>query len=68
MSEMPKKIKKWGITTFVSEISCVEDHAKFQILVIVAVLGFIYFWRKIKAFRLLEGRRSDELYLNGSIK
>ena len=58
MSEMQKK---WGVTTFVSEISCVEDHAKFQILVIVAVLGFIYFWRKIKAFRLLEGRRSDEI-------
>ena len=31
-------------------------------LVIVVVLGrFIYFWRKMKAFRPLEGRHCDEI-------
>ena len=49
-----KKIKN-------SEISCVVEHAKWRNLVIVAVLGFIYFWRKMKAFRPLEGRRCDEI-------
>ena len=53
--------KKLGVTTLVSEISCVVDHAKLPNLVIVAVVGFIYFWRKMKAFRPLEGRRCDEI-------
>ena len=53
MPEMPKKKKinkKLGVTTLVSEISCVVDHAKLPNLVTVTVLGFIYFWRKMKAF------------------
>ena len=37
------------------------DYAKLPNLVIVAVLGFIYCWRKMKAFRPLEGRRCDEI-------
>ena len=37
------------------------DHAKLPNLVIVAVVGFIYFWRKMKAFRPLEGRRCGEI-------
>ena len=37
------------------------DHAKLPNLVNVAVVGFIYFWRKMKAFRPLEGRRCDEI-------
>ena len=60
--------KKLGVTTLVSEISYVVDHAKLPNLVIVAVLKFICFWRKMKAFRPLEGRRCDEIILNGSIK
>ena len=62
MSEMPKKNnnKKLGVTTLVSEISCVVDHAKLPNLVTVAVLGFIYFWRKMKAFQPLEKRHCDE--------
>ena len=56
---MPKQI---GVTTLVSEISCVIDYATLPIsLVNVAVVGFIYFWRKMKAFRPLEGRRYDEI-------
>ena len=43
------------------------DRAKLPNLVNVAVVSFIYFWRKMKAFPPLEGRRCDELYLNGSI-
>ena len=43
----------------VSDISCVVHRAKLPNLVIVAVVGFIYFWTKMKAFRLLEGRRCD---------
>ena len=35
----------------VSKISCV----------IVAVVGFIYFWRKMKAFQPLERRRCDKI-------
>ena len=35
------------------------DHAKLPNLVIVAVVGF--FWRKMKAFRPLEGRCCDEI-------
>ena len=41
---------------------CVVDHAKLPNVVIVgivAVVGFIYFWRKMKAFRPLEERRCD---------
>ena len=56
-----KTNKKLGVSTLVSEISCVVDHAKLPNLVIVAVVGFIYFWRKMKAFRPLEGRRCDEI-------
>ena len=37
------------------------DHAKLPNLVIVAVVGFIYFWRKMKDFRPLEGRRCGEI-------
>ena len=54
--------KKLGVTTLVSEISCVVDHAKLPNLVIVAIVGFIYFWRKMKAFWPLEGRCYDEIY------
>ena len=64
MPEMPKKL---GVTKLVSEISCVVNRAKLPNLVIVAVVGFIYFWCKMKAFRPLEGRRYDEFNLNGSI-
>ena len=39
--------KKLGVTTLVSEISCVVDHAKLPHLVIdIAVVGFIYFSEK----------------------
>ena len=41
---------KLGVTMLVSEISCVVDHAKLPNLVNVAVIGFIYFWRKMKDF------------------
>ena len=44
------KNEKYGVTTLVSEISCVVDRAKLPDLVNVAVVGFIYFWRKMKAF------------------
>ena len=37
------------------------DHAKLPNLVIVAVIGFIYFWIKMKTFRQLEGRRCGEI-------
>ena len=67
MPKMKKKMKNWGITTVVWKISCVVDRAKLPNLVSVTVVVFIYFWRKIKAFRPLEGRRCDELNLNGSI-
>ena len=50
---MPEMQKKSGVTRLVSEISCVVDHAKLPNLVIVAVVGLIYFWRKMKAFRPL---------------
>ena len=53
MAEM--QIKLWG-TTLVSERSCVADRAKLPYLVIVAIVGFIDFWRKMKAFRPPEGR------------
>ena len=57
-----KTNKKLWVTTLVSEISCVEDHAKLPHLVIVAVVGFIYFsWRKMKACRPLGGRRYGEM-------
>ena len=56
---------KLGVTTLVSEINYVVDHVKLPNLVIVAVLKFICFWRKMKAFRPLEGRRCDEIILNG---
>ena len=58
---MPEMQKKLGVTTLVLEISCVVDHAKLPNLVNVAVLGFIYFWRKMKTFRPLEGRCCDEI-------
>ena len=58
---MPEMHKKLGVTRLVSEISCVVDRAKLPNLVIVAVVGFIYFWRKMKAFRPLEGRRCGEI-------
>ena len=43
MPEMQKN--KLGVTTIISEISCVVDHAKLPNLVIVAIVGFIYFWK-----------------------
>ena len=55
---MPRKL---GVTRLVSEISCVVHNAKLPNLVIVAVLGSIYFWREMKAFRPLEGRGYDEI-------
>ena len=61
-------MKNWGITTVVWKISCVVDRTKLPNLVSVTVVVFIYFWKKIKAFRPLEGRRCDELNLNGSIQ
>ena len=64
MQEMQTNI---GVTTLVSEISCAVDHAKLPNLVIVAVVGFIYFWRKMKAFRPLEEDTVVKFNLNGSI-
>ena len=64
---MPEMQKKLGVTTLVSEISCVVDHAKLPNLVIVAVVGFIYFWRKMKAFHPLEEDAAVKFNLNGSI-
>ena len=55
------KNEKYGVTTLVSEISCVVDRAKLPDLVNVAVVGLIYFWRKMKTFRPVEGRRCDEI-------
>ena len=42
-------------------VSCVIDHISLPNLVIVhvAVVGFIYFWREIKAFPPLDGRRCE---------
>ena len=57
-----KTNNKLWVTTLVSEINRVEDHAKLPHLVIVAVVGFIYFsWRKMKACRPLGGRRYGEM-------
>ena len=56
-----------GLKVLLSEISCVVDHAKLMNLDIVAAVGFIYFWRKMKAFRPLEERCCDEIQLNGAI-
>ena len=53
---MPEMQKELGVTMLISEISCVVYHAELPNLVIVAVVRFIYFWRKMKAFRPLEGR------------
>ena len=53
--------QKLLVTTLVWEINCVVDHAKLPNLVIVAVVGFIYFWRKVKAFRPLEGGQCGEI-------
>ena len=44
------------------------DHGKLPNLVTVAVLGFAYFWRKIKAFFPLEARRCDEVKCEWIIK
>ena len=55
MGTLWQKCKKTlGVTTLVSEINCVVDHAKLPNLVIVAVVSFIYLWRKMKAFQPLE--------------
>ena len=62
---MPEMQNKLGVTTLVSEISCVVDHAKLPNLVIVAIVGFIYFWKKIKAFRPLEEDTVVKFNLNG---
>ena len=53
---MPKMQSKLEVTILISEISCVVDHAKLSNLVTAAVARFIYFWRKMKAFRPLEDR------------
>ena len=61
---------KLGVTTLVPEISCVVDHAKLPNLVIIAVVGFIYFWRKNESL-LTTGSKEDAVMkfnLNGSIK
>ena len=50
MPEMPKNL---GVTMLVLKISCVVDNAKLPDLVNVAVLWFIYFWRKMTAFQPL---------------
>ena len=55
---MPEMQKQLGV---VLEIRCVVDFAKSPNLVIVAVVGFIYFWREMKAFRPLEGRRCNKI-------
>ena len=55
MPEMQSTKNKSGVTTLVWEISCVVDHAKLPNLVIVAIVGFIYFWRKISL--LTTGRK-----------
>ena len=41
---------------FRDTVSCMVDHTKLPNLVIVAVVRFNYFWRKMKAFQPLEGR------------
>ena len=73
MPEMQKKGGEGGGKgeggghTLISEIlSCVVDHAKLMNLDIVAAVGFIYFWRKMKSFRPLEGRRCDEIQFEWS--
>ena len=40
------------------------DHAKLSNLVIVAIVVFIYFWRKMKGFRPLEGAALMKFDLN----
>ena len=52
---------KLGVITLVSEISCIVHHAKLPNFVVVAVLGFIYFLRKMKAFRPLAERRYEDI-------
>ena len=44
------------------------DRAKLLNLVIVAVLGFIYFWRKMKAFSTTARKTLMKLNVNGSMK
>ena len=61
------RVRLWGVTTLVSEISCVVDHAKLPNLVIVAIVGFIYFWRKIKPFDHWKKDAMMKFNLNGSI-
>ena len=63
---MPEMQKRLGVTRLVSEMSCVVDHAKLQNLVIVAVIGFIYFWRKMKAH--WKEDTVVKFNVNGSIK
>ena len=59
MREMQTKL---GVATRVSEIiKLCGRPAKLPNMVSAAVVGFIYFWRKMKAFRPLEGRRCDEI-------
>ena len=52
MPEMQNKTN-WGSPRSF-RISCVVDRAKLPNLVNVAIVVFIYFWRKIKAFQPLE--------------
>ena len=61
------KKKKSGVTRLLSEISCVVDHAKLPNLVIVAIVAFIYFWRKMKAFRPQEEDTVVKFNLNGTM-
>ena len=60
MPEMENK-NKLGVITLVSEISSVVHHAKLPNFVIVAVLGFICFLKKMKAFRPLAERCYEEI-------
>ena len=60
MPEMQNKKMRGHDARF--EISCVIDYDKLPVnFLIVACSGVNYFWRKMKAFRPLEGRRCDEI-------
>ena len=64
---MPEMQKKIGSHHARFGDKLCDRSAKLPNLVLVAVVGFIYFWRKMKAFRPLEGRAVVKFNLNGSI-
>ena len=68
VAKLNEKCGEGGGHTLISEISCVVHHAKLINLEIVAALGSTYYWRKVKAFRPLEGRRCDEIQFEWSHK